>query len=164
MDPYYKTESDVSTTEFVRHFTSIPVPKIFAYNSSTDNTLGLEWTFLEDSWDTLNYETRSGLARTVADWTAQLVGITSNKTGSLYLQYSEENLKFFVGRTVNSLPTQEHRLLYDSFRGPFVSLDEYYAAVLEVFSQYFEDVTQEYQSQSFLFEKTSSKFKGTILD
>lgn len=39
--PYYKTEADVATTEIVRRFTTIPVPTIYAYDSSTHNAMGL---------------------------------------------------------------------------------------------------------------------------
>jgi hypothetical protein len=44
--PYYKVESDVATTEFVRHSTSVPVPIIYAYDSA-DNELDFEWMLME---------------------------------------------------------------------------------------------------------------------
>lgn len=42
IDPYYKIESDVATTEYVRRHTDIPVPRIYAFDSTTNNELGME--------------------------------------------------------------------------------------------------------------------------
>lgn len=45
--PHYKLESDVATTEFVRHTTTVPVPIIYAFDSSPNNKLGFEWMLME---------------------------------------------------------------------------------------------------------------------
>lgn len=47
VDPYYKVESEGAPAELVRHFTCIPVPTIYAYHSSTQNKLGLEWILID---------------------------------------------------------------------------------------------------------------------
>ena len=44
--PYYKVESDVVTTEFVRHSKSMPVPIIYAFDSA-ENELDFEWMLME---------------------------------------------------------------------------------------------------------------------
>lgn len=44
--PYYKVESDVATTESVRHSTNITVPIIYAFDSSANNKLGFEWILM----------------------------------------------------------------------------------------------------------------------
>ena len=117
MNPHYKTESDVATTELVRHLTTISVPIIYAYDSSTNNALGLEWILMEkitsgkkldDSWETMEYDTKVRLTETVADWTAQLSNIIFDKIGSIYMRFEQENLLFFVGRSVNYLLTQKN--------------------------------------------------------
>ena len=117
MNPHYKIESDVATTELVRHLTTISVPIIYAYDSSTNNALGLEWILMEkitsgkkldDSWETMEYDTKVRLTETVADWTAQLSNIIFDKIGSIYMRFEQENLLFFVGRSVNYLLTQKN--------------------------------------------------------
>ncbi|KAK3174196.1 hypothetical protein OEA41_001440 [Lepraria neglecta] len=161
VDPHYKTESDVATTELVRHFTTIPVPIIYTYDSSANNTLGLEWILMEeitsgkeldDSWETMEYDTKVRLTETVADWTAQLSNIIFDKIGSIYMRFEQENLLFFVGRSVNYLLTQENRLLFDAPRGPFVMLESYYAVLLTIAKRDVEAVTQADESDLFEFE------------
>lgn len=173
VDPYYKMEADVATTELVRHFTTIPVPIIFAYDSSTHNAIGLEWILmetitsgknLEDCWDVLGYDAKCRLAESAADWTAQLSKITSSKIGSTYMRFKEDCLEFFVGRCVNHLMTQENRLLYDVPRGPFESLWDYYAALLSIAKVDLGKTALAYLYGTFQFEETSSKFIGTFLD
>lgn len=171
--PYYKVESEVATAELVRHFTSIPVPTIYAYDSSTQNGLGLEWILMDQitsgeglhcSWEAMEYDTKVRLAETAADWSAQLASITSNKIGSIYMRHTDNEIEFFVGRCVSALFTQENRSLYDISRGPFESLQDYYSALLAIAKLDVEEVTLAYKSESFRFEEKDSRFKGTFLD
>lgn len=174
VDPYFKTESEVATTEIVRHFTNIPVPIIYAYDSSTANALGLEWILmekivgkkLEETWESLDYETKLRLTKTITSWTVHLSKINSNMMGNVYMRYTETDLEFYVGRSVHHVLSQENRLTYDGFRGPFKSLEEYYAAVLNIADQDVLDLTQAFNSGSFKFEPTPGrpKRKGTFLD
>lgn len=46
LDPYFKTESEVATVHFAR-VRGIPVPRIYAYDSSAANCLGLEWQLVQ---------------------------------------------------------------------------------------------------------------------
>ena len=173
VDPYYKTEADVATNELVRHFTTIPVPTIYAFDSSTHNPIGHEWILmdkiasgksLEDCWTTMSYEAKSGLAKISGDWTAQLSRITSSKIGSIYMHFTDDGLDFFVGRCVNNLLTQANRLLYDIPRGPFESLRDYYAAILAIAGFDVVETTLAYLSGTVQFEETSSGSVGTFLD
>ncbi|CAD6577688.1 MAG: hypothetical protein ASARMPRED_008370 [Alectoria sarmentosa] len=173
VDPYYKTEADVATSELVRHFTTIPVPKIYAYDSSTQNGLGLEWILMDRitsgeglhySWEAMEFGTKVRLAEMAADWSAQLANITSSKIGSVYMRRVDNELEFFIGRCVSNLFTQENRLLYDVSRGPFESLQDYYTALLTIAKLDVEEATLAYKAESFRFEEKDSRFKGTFLD
>jgi hypothetical protein len=42
---WYKTESEVATILYARHNTSLPVPQIYAFDSSSDS--GFEWVLME---------------------------------------------------------------------------------------------------------------------
>ena len=173
VDPYYKTEADVATNELVRHFTTIPVPTIYAFDSSTHNPIGHEWILmdkiasaksLEDCWTAMSYDAKCSLAKSVGDWTAQLSRITSGKIGSIYMRFTDDSLDFFVGRCVNNLLTQANRLLYDIPRGPFESLRDYYAAILAIAGFDVVETTLAYISGTDQFEETSSVVVGTFLD
>lgn len=47
MNPWYKTHAEVATMMYIRHYTTIPVPRIYAFDASTSNPLGLEWMMME---------------------------------------------------------------------------------------------------------------------
>ncbi|KAF2140778.1 uncharacterized protein K452DRAFT_273585, partial [Aplosporella prunicola CBS 121167] len=90
--PWYRTQIEVSTMEYVRHNTTIPVPKIYAFDSSMDNELGLEWILMEkvqgttyaDAQSKMTFEAKVELHKTVADWVDQLSRIQFDTMGSLY--------------------------------------------------------------------------------
>lgn len=137
--PHYKVESDVATTEFVRHTTTVPVPIIYAFDSSPNNKLGFEWMLMEkvegvslyDVWDTMGYSAKQELTRTVADWMDQLSRLKFNKIGSLYCRPRARQMEFYMGPTLHSRLYEGDRLLYDVHRGPFESLYALCDAVLD---------------------------------
>lgn len=47
VDPHNETMSEVSTIDFVRQNTDIPVPGIIAFDASNDNEVGFEWILME---------------------------------------------------------------------------------------------------------------------
>ncbi|MCJ1258295.1 hypothetical protein MMC24_006127 [Lignoscripta atroalba] len=147
VDPYYKTECDVATTELVRHFTSIPVPIIYAYDSSSNNRLGLEWMLMEKItakeldgyWLDLDNDNHIRLVRQVAGWMDELSRIQTDKIGGLYLRWTDTDMEFYIGRIVHMLFYQSRRLLYSINRGPFVTLEDFYDAILDVQQQELND-------------------------
>lgn len=140
VDPYFKTESDVATTEMVRYTTQVPVPIIYAYDSSSDNDLGYEWILMEkingkpmfDHWENMDYDSKLGFTKLIAGWNTQLAKIVSTKIGAIYMHYTTTALKFYVGRCVDSIFTQDNRLSYDVYRGPFKTSFDFFASVLAV--------------------------------
>ena len=145
--PWYKVESEAATIEFVRHFTDTPVPLIYAYDSSTNNKLGLEWilmekisgTPLEGAWPKLNSKNQIRLATSIAEWFHQLSSFAFDKIGSLYMRYTETDLEFYIGPMVDQYFYDGRRLAYRIDRGPFPSLHAYYDAVLDAQQQEFQD-------------------------
>ena len=174
VDPYFKTESDVATIEIARHFTSIPVPIMYAYDSSADNALGFEWILMEenrtgrslaDSWNELDLEQKTTLTETLAEWNVELSQICSDMIGSIYLRYTASDmLEFFIGRAVNFHLTQQDRLFYKVDRGPFCTLQDYYAAVLEAASRDVARTIDSFESSLFHFQESKSRVRGTFLD
>lgn len=145
--PWYKVESDVATTEFVRHFTDIPVPVIYAYDSSSNNKLGLEWMLmekvsgssLEEKWTDMSLKAQTKITTSVADWVHQLSSFAFDKIGNLYMRYTETNLDFYIGPMVEPHFYDGRRLTYKIDRGPFPSLQTYYNAILDVQQQEVKD-------------------------
>ena len=140
MHPYYKLECDVATNELVRHLTDIPIPKIFAYDSSSDNVLGLEWILMEKlpgerantHWVDIGNENHTKITRQLATWQDQLSRIVSNQIGGAYLLWTAETMEVFIGPCVNSTFTGDRAILYNVPHGPFNSLIDYYDAILQI--------------------------------
>lgn len=137
-DPYYKLECDVATTELVRHFTSIPVPIIYAYDSSAQNELSLEWMLMEKAighplrtrWLDLPDDTHTRITRQIADWQDELSKITSNQIGGLYLHWTPADLEFFIDRCSEASFSTDRHIFYSFNRGPFRDINEFYDAMI----------------------------------
>ncbi|RPA74567.1 hypothetical protein BJ508DRAFT_215312 [Ascobolus immersus RN42] len=94
--PHYKTASEVATLEFVRKHTTVPVPRVYYYDSSSNNDLKFEWMImdrvqgdkLEDLWSRvdMDMDARIGVVKDIAALIKQLEGIKFPAIGSLYKQ------------------------------------------------------------------------------
>ncbi|KAH9989589.1 hypothetical protein BJV77DRAFT_948271, partial [Russula vinacea] len=94
VDPYFKTASEVATLQFVRKNTSIPVPRVIAFDSSADNELGFEWILmtklpgiaLKSLWESpeLAWDSRVQLTKTLARYVKQLTSFKFSVMGNLY--------------------------------------------------------------------------------
>lgn len=170
--PWYKTESEVATTEYIRRHTNIPVPKIYAYDSSIDNKLGLEWIMMEKVkgqpllhyWDVHTHQvdrfdmaTKLQIARTVAEWVHQLSKLTFDKIGSLYIDWDTPNPTFKLGRVVDVDFFRGRRLAYKVFRGPFRDIEQYYHSVIELQLQEIHDPVQRTRLEARLLRIEQAK-------
>ncbi|KAI9716344.1 MAG: hypothetical protein M1812_005409 [Candelaria pacifica] len=152
IDPYYKIESDVATTEYVRRFTSIPAPRIFAFDSSTNNELGMEWMLMErihgttvydlwgeewdctKFWDDVDWEAKTAMSKQVAYWTHELSCLRFDQIGSLYIDWARSTFnhpEFFIGRCVEIEFVRGQRLRYKIERGPFNSVQSYLQSLID---------------------------------
>jgi len=94
VDPYFKTASEVATLQFVQKNTSIPVPRVIAFDASADNELGFEWILmskipgvsLQSLWDSpaLAWEGRVQITKTLAEYVKQLRTSKFPLSGNLY--------------------------------------------------------------------------------
>ena len=136
VNPWYKVESDVATTVFIKHFTKIPVPQIYVYDSSANNELGLEWILMEKisgqslvhRWQDLDNSIHEKIALQIADWQDELSRITANQIGALYLRWRVTDLEFYIGRSSDM--GSDRAILYDICRGPFDSINDYYDSII----------------------------------
>ncbi|MCJ1247766.1 hypothetical protein MMC30_004981 [Trapelia coarctata] len=136
--PYYKTECEVATMEIARCSTSIRLPIVYAYDSSTNNKLGLEWILMEkiqgesliEKWHDFSDATLADLTVQMADWQNELRSTTSTNIGGIYMRWGVEQLEFFVGPSVDLAFSRNRAFYYDIPRGPFESISDYYNARL----------------------------------
>ncbi|KAI9768891.1 MAG: hypothetical protein M1835_006791 [Candelina submexicana] len=147
LDPYYKVESEVGAIEYIRRHTSIPVPRLYAYDSSTNNELGMEWIlmerirgtsaweyysthreFSESGWDDSMWDCKVALVKKLADWTDEMSRLRFNKIGNIYIDWdnsSANDVAFKIGRCMDYDFCKEKRLGFGIERGPFDSAHDY---------------------------------------
>ncbi len=94
VDPYFKTASEVATLKFVRKNTTIPVPRVIAFDSSANNELGFEWILmtklpgvaLTSLWESPEFvwESKVRLTKALAGYVKQLTSFKFPLIGNLY--------------------------------------------------------------------------------
>ena len=92
VDPFYKTESEVATIEYVRKHSTMSVPRIISYTSSASNELGFEWILMEkldgvplnDVWDAMPFNSKVDLTVKFAGFMKQLQACKFPLLGNLY--------------------------------------------------------------------------------
>lgn len=91
-EPYFKTESEVATIAFLRAKASIPVPRVYALDSSSDNELTFEWILMEkldgvplgDVWHDIPWERKLELTENIAGMVKQMQDHKFEQIGGLY--------------------------------------------------------------------------------
>lgn len=92
VEPFFKTESEVATLEYVRQHTTMPVPRVIAFSSSADNPLGYEWIITEmldgvplrTVWDRMPPASRSRLFAELAGHVKGLLSLRFSMLGNIY--------------------------------------------------------------------------------
>lgn len=78
--PKLKTMSEVATLQFVRQETQLPVPKVIAFDHSSQNELGFEWILMEmmpgvpvrQQWGELTMDAKADLVKVIAKFQVHL--------------------------------------------------------------------------------------------
>ncbi|KAF9651927.1 hypothetical protein BDM02DRAFT_3202718 [Thelephora ganbajun] len=96
VEPFYKTASEVATLSYIREHTSVPIPRVIAHSSTTENELGCEWILmervpgvaLETVWSDMDLEMKGGETKLIAGFVKQLRDLRRHFTavGNLYFR------------------------------------------------------------------------------
>ncbi|KAL2184999.1 kinase-like protein [Thermothelomyces heterothallicus CBS 203.75] len=92
VEPFFKTESEIATMEYVRRHTTMPIPRVVAFSSGDDNELGYEWILMEmmpgeplrKLWSAMPEDARIAVFAELAVHVKQLVALRFSKFGNLY--------------------------------------------------------------------------------
>jgi hypothetical protein len=169
--PWYTVQSEVATMEFVRLQTKIPIPRVYLFDSSGENELGLEWIIMEkidgnaygsivEAEMSIGAKTR--LLHDVASWVHQLSTLRFDKIGSLYCRWNPTRNPimedFYLGPLSDFQFAYDYRQEYDIPRGPFDSIRDYLRAVTEIYQAETLDPRQHQRSQFWdLFHELESQ-------
>lgn len=133
LDPCLKMESEMATLEFLRRMTTVPVAKLIAWSSRTDEGLGYEWCLVEkipgvelrEVWRKVPREKKVDIARAMATFMAQIWEPTVKfpQIGSLYLSTQQQRENGPSGPASNVSPRKvkgDESQQLEFFIGPIV--------------------------------------------
>jgi hypothetical protein len=139
--------------------TSIPVPRVYAYDSSADNQLGYEWILMEkienacsfsDAQLDMSMDQKLELSRTVATWVHELNALRFESIGGLYFSSrldSDDEPTFRLGPPVHQTYMGDWRLDYPIPRGPFATPAELIRSLIACYQAEAKDARQRLRSQ-----------------
>ncbi|MCJ1262716.1 hypothetical protein MMC22_002586 [Lobaria immixta] len=163
--PHFKTASEVATIGLLRSHTSIPVLRIIASSSTSDNELKFEWILMErvegvplaDIWASLTWDAKVSCVKDVASIMAQLFELRYDSIGNLYnpedlpipserkIQKNvDESNSVVLGRIVSWSTSWNAHLTADVHLGPFTSSKDWLDARFRLME---EDLTRLLESQ-----------------
>ena len=126
VEPFYKTASEVATLSYIQEHTSIPVPRVIASSSTTENELGCEWILMErvpgvaltDVWSDMDLETKSRETEVIAGFLRQLrdIRLPFPAIGNLYFR---EDIDASNGE-VRVVPTEDERYVIGPIVTPYM--------------------------------------------
>ena len=94
VEPQFKTLSEVATLDFVRKNTSLPVPKVISYCSTSSNPIGYEWilmdmmpgTPLKERWTSLTWSAKESLVQKLVVYAASMFQKQFRTIGNMFFK------------------------------------------------------------------------------
>ncbi|KAG5301146.1 RNase H domain-containing protein [Histoplasma ohiense] len=142
--------SEVATLKYISSHSTIPVPEVYAYSDSKDNTIGVpyilmskasgfplskKWKSLESRTSTLSLKAKAKVLSQLGFITWQLSQLRFEEIGSLF----EENGLLQVKNCLSQgLVVSQRDTLEELPRGPFSSEREYFEALVSGLLQHAE--------------------------
>ncbi|KAK4234580.1 altered inheritance of mitochondria protein 9, mitochondrial [Achaetomium macrosporum] len=148
VDPRHKTRGESTTLRWIREMTTVPVPKVIAFDDSQDNEIGFEWILMElmpgvsayKRWRKLSMADKTRLVEQVAEFQSQLFrrsledanfqSIGTLSSGDDTPQPAPGSPR--PGRLVSRLFFWGDNFSYDVPRGPFRSSHDWLSAQLSI--------------------------------
>jgi len=130
VDPYHKTYTEVSTLKYLRSKTILPVPEVYAYNTSPSKTIGFEWILmsfvpgvtLQSCWFRLTMDEKRDILSQIVAFQAELFAHPFHGVGGLMI---DDIGSLVVGRASEDCLWWYNRLHDPFHKGPFSSAQEY---------------------------------------
>ncbi|TQB67461.1 hypothetical protein MPDQ_005707 [Monascus purpureus] len=98
---FLTTASEAGTLEYIRKYTSIPVPRVFSWSPHNSNPVGAEYILMEkaagiplfERWSKMAEIDKLGLIKNLTQLEAQLAAISFPTYGGLYLRADADRLQ-----------------------------------------------------------------------
>lgn len=145
--PWYRTQSQVATMQYIRENTRAPIPKVFAFDSSTENPMSFEWVLMEhmegEPYEkvakTMTFDERLRLYGELGKYMSDISKHTFDKIGCPYCDWDADPPKYWIGPLIQDPFVSRHRLGYSINRGPFESEIELLEAHFSIIEHELED-------------------------
>ncbi|KAF7864102.1 hypothetical protein EAF04_007067 [Stromatinia cepivora] len=93
VDPFNKTNSEIATINFIHRTTDIPVPRILAFDDSSENDLGYEWILMDmlpgrtlrAKWRNLSKNSKRDLVKQIAQYQSQIFRHKFSAIGNIFV-------------------------------------------------------------------------------
>jgi hypothetical protein len=140
IEPGDKVRNEVATLDYIKRHTSIPVPAVIAYDSSSENALGFEWILMEkipgitlrDIWTSLSDTSKVAVTCEIAGYALQIrENCTFYEIGGLY---HDVEGGFILGPIVNQFVFlgARRQLLSRRNRGPYHHDSDLVRALIDI--------------------------------
>lgn len=140
IEPGDKVRNEVATLDYIKQHTSIPVPAVIAYDTSSENALGFEWILMENIpgitlhniWSGLSDTSKVAITREMASYTLQIrENCAFHEIGGLY---HDAEGRFTLGRIVKQFAFLgvRRQLLSRRNRGPYHRDSDFVRALVDI--------------------------------
>ncbi|KAM7200707.1 Protein kinase-like domain containing protein [Naviculisporaceae sp. PSN 640] len=165
VEPGNKTECEVTTMRFVSEHTSIPVPRVIAFNDDDDNEIGFEWILMEflpgtslyKRWHKISLEQKAYVTEQIATFHSQLFQLEFKGVGTL-----RPRSKGTKGPKPGALVALDYfrgdHFDYEVPRGPFRTSHDWVKSKLQV-----QEIDQTKGSQNNIDEEMRDDAKYRLL-
>ncbi|PYI11943.1 phosphotransferase enzyme family protein [Aspergillus sclerotiicarbonarius CBS 121057] len=133
----FATASEVATLDFLRNELDIPVPRVFAWSSRTDQPVGVEYIIMERApgrelnklWSAMDISDRVDIVSQLVGIQTKIAAVDFHSYGSLfYREDIEDGLhvpgivdRFCIGPSCEVRFWEGERRSMDQYRGPWTS-------------------------------------------
>ncbi|KJX97384.1 phosphotransferase enzyme family protein [Zymoseptoria brevis] len=153
---HFTTASEVATMDYARNILGVPVPQVYAWNSSADNPVGAEYILMEKCpgielhkvWDTITDRQKAAIIHRLVSFEAAFASLELPMYGSLYYAKDLDSTKsdhcilppsgkdtrlsaFAIGPTTDRNFFDHGRAGATANQGPWLTVEEYNFAIAE---------------------------------
>ncbi len=156
--PWYKTESEVTTMEYLRSTTTIPIPRVYAFDSSSNNPIGFEWILMEKPAgqpysqlvEKVKVTHKKAVLNSISSYAKSLARLHFDKIGSLYCNWDVPKMQFYIGPAVDMEFLKANQCLHQTERVPLSDLRKYFETYLKLKIEQVGNIHRQQRAQGAL--------------
>ncbi|RBR07508.1 uncharacterized protein FIESC28_10589 [Fusarium coffeatum] len=153
IDPGNKIRGEVTTLQWLRRYTTLPVPEVIDYMASPDDDIGYEWLMMSHvpgqtalvKWRKMSMDQKRRLVEQVARYQHELTARTFDAIGTL----RKVEDRYAPGKIVDMEFCFGDHFSYNINRGPFHCARDWFQALSDIIVMDFQQVLDEEDLDEF---------------